>query len=112
MRDSEARKGENEAWFRDVNERLEEKAIERDAGTDGGFLIVCECAREECTERIAISITVYEAVRSNPAAFIVAPGHLDPAVEQLVSSDETYDVVEKFGGAGLVAQLEDSRSAS
>ena len=112
MTNREARKGENEAWFREVNERLEEKALERDEGSEGEFLIVCECAREECTERIAISITVYESVRSNPAAFIVAPGHLDPAVERVVCSDGTYDVVEKFGVAGLVAQLEDSRTAS
>ena len=81
----EARKGGNEAWFREVNERLEQRAVDRTKASRP-FEIVCECAREECTERIAISIADYEAVRMSPTAFVVLTGHMDPTCELLVSS--------------------------
>ena len=104
----EARKGANEAWFREVNERLEQRAVDK-AEASKPFEIVCECAREECTERIAISIADYEAVRKSPTAFIVLTGHMDPTCERLVSSTDGFEVVEKFGDAGLVAEIENPR---
>ena len=69
----ESRKGANEAWFREVNERLEDRAAGQSAPSDA-FEIVCECAREECTERIAIDFAAYEAVRRIPTRFIVVRG--------------------------------------
>lgn len=103
----EARKGANEGWFRDLNERLEHRAADRAAGEP--FEVVCECAREECTERITISFAEYERVRDDGRTFIVLPGHVDLACERVVVSSETYDVVEKFGDAGLVAEIENPR---
>jgi hypothetical protein len=105
----ERRKGANEAWFRELNERLEDRAAGRVRLSDA-FEIVCECAREECTERITIAFADYEAVRSSATRFVVVPGHLDPACERLESSDGRYDVVEKFGDAGEVARIENPRN--
>jgi hypothetical protein len=104
----EARKGRNEAWFREVNERLEQRVLDRTKSSTR-FEIVCECAREECTERIAISIADYEAVRRSPTSFVVLTGHMDPTCERLVSSTHAFEVVEKFGDAGLVAEIENPR---
>jgi hypothetical protein len=104
----DGRKGANEGWFREVNERLEQRAAGK-ASREASFEIVCECAREECTERIAISFADYERVRENPVAFIVRPGHVDPGYEQPVASTEAYDIVEKFGDAGSVAKIENPR---
>jgi hypothetical protein len=94
----------NEAQFRELNERLEERALER--RPDGRFEIVCECDREECNERIEITVFDYEAIRTSPTAFVVTPGHNDPTCERTVSSTDRYEVVEKFGEAGLVAERE------
>ena len=105
----EARKGQNEAWFRDLNERLESRALSK-PGTDELFEIVCECSREECTERIAITIPEYESVRESATVFILVPGHADDSAERIVSSSQAYDLVEKRGEAAVVAQLEDPRS--
>jgi hypothetical protein len=105
----ERRKGANEAWFREVNERLEDRAADRVRQSDT-FEIVCECAREECTERITIAFADYEAVRRSPTSFVVVPGHLDPTCERLGSSTGEYDVVEKFGDAGDVARIENPRN--
>ena len=104
----EGRKGANEAWFREVNERLEERAAGQ-ASADDTFEIVCECAREECTARIAISFAAYEDVRRSPTRFVVISGHVDSTCERVAASTSTYDVIEKFGDAGEVARIENPR---
>ena len=107
----DARKGSNENEFRELNERLEDQAARRDGGK-GSFEIVCECDREECTARIRISFADYEAVRESPSAFIVLAGHADLTCERIVATVPDYDVVEKFGPAGVVAENEDPREVS
>ena len=102
-----ARKGRNEAWFRELNERLElQAANHRDTRS---FEAVCECDREECTTRISISFVEYERVRADARAFVVRPGHVDPSVERVVWSNDEFDVVAKIGTATLVAELVDPR---
>lgn len=103
------RKGLNEAWFRDLNERLEQRALVKRIGADP-FEVVCECDREECTDRISIGIAVYEAVRVAPIRFVVAPGHSDPACERIVASTDEYEIVEKLGDAAEIANAENPRS--
>lgn len=104
-----SRKGANEAWFREVNERLEDRAVDKE-GLSDRFEIVCECAREDCTERITVAFAEYEAVRRSPTAFIVVPGHVDPDCERVRASTGAYEIVEKFGDAGLVARVENPRN--
>ena len=106
---SEERKGENEAFFRELNERLENRAIEQEPGAGRSFHAVCECALEACTVRVSISLTEYEYVRAASARFIVARGHADAEVEAVVKSTAGYGVVEKFGEVAQVAQRLDSR---
>ncbi len=65
----DVRKGTNESWFRDLNERLELRAAE--ASREQRFEVVCECAREECTERIELSFSEYEACGGAPRDFVV-----------------------------------------
>jgi hypothetical protein len=96
------RRGENESFFRELNERLETNALGR-TELDGGFRIVCECAVETCTERLRISFTEYESVRADPKRFIVAADHVDPACERVAESHAGHDVVEKFGEAAELA---------
>ncbi len=98
----------NEGWFRDLNERLEHRAA-GDAALGDRFEIVCECSREECTERITVSFAEYERVRIDAKTFIVLPGHADPTCERIVARREGYNIVEKFGEAGAVAEIENPR---
>lgn len=108
---SDTRKGSNEAWFRDVNERLEQRAA-RGPQRNQTFEIVCECASEQCTERIAVSLIGYEEVRRNARAFILLPGHYDASAERVVARHESYEVVEKFGAAGEIAEIENPREGN
>lgn len=86
------RRALNEALFRDVNERIAESA-ERFRSEETEF--VCECADPECTERVTATLAEYEKVRSNPATFLLAPGHDEPEIERVVSERGSFWVVEK-----------------
>ncbi len=82
--------------FRAVNERVREVNL-----TSGRTLrladFVCECRDAECTERLALSIDDFDAVRGDPDRFLVHPGHVAAALERLVDVRETYVVVERAG---------------
>ncbi len=104
-----ARKGQNEAWFRELNERLEQRAVAV-LGQSDAFQIVCECSAEECTNRIMIAFEEYERVRSEPVRFVLFPDHFDPSCEVVVAEGDEYEIVEKFGDAAEQAELEDPRT--
>jgi hypothetical protein len=91
--------------FREVNERARELS---DSWSDASstFQIVCECCHSDCVEPVRVTTQAYLAVRSHPARFIVAPGHGDASIEDVIDHHEDFDVVEKTGEAwGVVASL-------
>ena len=96
MDERQRRIGENEAYWREVNEL---------APPEPGMLndVFCECGRLECRERIQVTAAEYEAVRSSPTTFVVAPGHEIPDAERVVETGERYRVVEKVGEAARIA---------
>ena len=107
------RAGHNQALFREVNEQIRQMAETFEQLTPDGVWI-CECLNTECAERVELTLAEYEAVREDPARFIVAPGddHFDPVVEERVAGNERYWVVEKLGVSGKVAAEADGRSGS
>ena len=112
MTESARRAGLNEALFREVNERLEEISVDT-VSTHEAVDFVCECVRADCAERISLSVAEYEAVRAEPTHFAVAPGHVEPEVEDVVARHDGYVVVRKRAAesARVAAQL-DPRSTS
>jgi hypothetical protein len=103
MAESTARRAENESAFRTLNERIESRVLERDGDSESELLIVCECSREECTERISLSVGEYELVRSRSRMFVVLAGHADLQIERVIMRSGDHDIVEKMGEAGLIA---------
>ena len=92
--------GQNEALFRQVNERIAEES-----GSDAGRLeIICECTNLNCFERIELQPSAYEKARSNPATFIILVGHINESVERVVHREKDYVLVEKLGDAADVAE--------
>jgi hypothetical protein len=104
----ERRMTQNEALFREVNERVQEKV--EDFGGGGQFEYFCECANADCTFRLTLAPEQYEAVRADPAQFVVLPLHFTPEVEILVSENEGHWIVRKVGEAGEYAEKIDPRS--
>lgn len=104
----EKRLAQNEAVFREVNERVGEIAHQLGAGVPYEFL--CECANADCTFRIELPTSVYEAIRSDPRQFVVLPLHYTPEVEELVAEEEGHWIVRKTGEAGELVEQLDPRS--
>jgi hypothetical protein len=106
-----ARAARNQSLYREVNERIEELNKAFDALLPLGDW-VCECANEECFERIELTHEEYEAVRSRPTRFFVKPSdeHVVPEAENVTERHERYWVVEKIGVAGEIAERKNPRA--
>lgn len=99
----------NEAFFREVNERIREAGDRFDGSADAEYEFFCECPEAGCVERIKLTLAAYEAVRADPRRFVVAAGHNLPEIEHVVAEDELAAIVEKDGAAGEVAERLDPR---
>ena len=98
MTDERARRVvQNEALYRQVNERVEE-LNETFGEISGDFSVVCECGDLACMQQITLSRDAYERTRAHPARFIVKPGHEAPDGENVVERENGYVVVEKHAG--------------
>jgi hypothetical protein len=100
----EKRIAQNEAFFRDLNERKAEWLS--DGLPAAGFR--CECWRLDCSDYIRLTKGEWEEVRSEPTHFAVVPGHTAsgtaPGVEEVVKRYSHFWIVEKRGEAGRVAE--------
>jgi hypothetical protein len=108
--DRHERAARNQSLFREVNEKIEE--ISR-GSTVTFHEFSCECADTQCIEVVPLTVEEYEHVRRIPTHFIVAPGHVYADVERVVETDgvgNRYEVVEKYGEAGLLAVELDPRA--
>jgi hypothetical protein len=102
---------ENETLFREVNERVEDKAADF-VGADGDSTheYFCECANADCTFRVTLTRAQYASLRADPRQFVVLPMHFTPEVETLVTKNEGYWLVRKTGEAGEYVERLDPRS--
>ena len=91
------RVGLNEAFFREVNERVKEvnETFSTLTGT-GDF--VCECGEATCVERIHVPMEDFSRIREDAALFAIVPGHEQPDVEDVVEEHGDYSVVRKHEG--------------
>jgi hypothetical protein len=109
MEDREKRMAQNEALFREVNERVND-LVPGFAVVDTAYEYLCECANVDCTFRVSVDPDEYEAVRRDPAQFLVLPLHFTPEVEELVAKHDAYWVVRKTGEAAEYVSHLDPRS--
>ena len=96
----------NEALFRNVNEGIRAGR----PGTGAAVAIRCECGALGCNRMLEIDAALYESVRANPRRFVLLDGHEIPAVERVVERHEGFEIVEKVGESGEIAEATDPRS--
>ena len=103
---------QNEAFFREINERVQELERERQDETDPRvrWEFLCECGQATCAEPVRMTRPEYERVRSNAVCFAVLPGHEDPEVGRVVERTDRFLVVEKVPGEQEIARAADPRS--
>ncbi len=94
-----------------MNERV--KDIDEAQGVsspDGTWDFICECRLPDCLERISLTPSEYELVRSSPVQFAVTPGHVAPDVERVVHESERFCVIEKLPSEQEIARAADPRA--
>jgi hypothetical protein len=106
------RVGKNEALFREVNERIREASADFFAAEpEQRVEFVCECSDVACYRPVELTLSEYETVRSEPACFLVVPGHLwRSEAERRVAGNDRHWVVEKHSAAGRTAEAADPRA--
>lgn len=82
-----------EATIREVNEGIERGRWPGEEDTPVGFR--CECGRIGCNQLVELTAREYERIRSQPAWFVVAPGHETPGVETVIATRPCYVIIEK-----------------
>jgi hypothetical protein len=110
VRARQARAAKNQALFREVNERV------KDINDHFHVLTalsdwVCECANDDCTERVELTVSEYEHVRRSGERFFVVPreNHVWPEAERVLERHATFWVVEKVELAAKIASDLDPR---
>jgi hypothetical protein len=98
-----ARVVENERRRREANREIEREAREEPAPGAGDLAareleFFCACGRADCEATLLLTLSEYEAIHAERGRFIVAPGHVDPAVERVVAARRGYLVVDKQDG--------------
>lgn len=88
---------ENQALFREINERIEASA-EAQGADSYAYEFVCECSSLDCFGRFELTLQEYGRVRERDTRFVVLSGHEHP--------DE--DVVERRGAIVLVEKRVDA----
>lgn len=99
---------DNEASFRDINERLED-GLRQVRHTPELLRFICECGDRRCESSVSLTFEEYEAVRRDSRRFAVVPGHVFPETERVVAGNDRYEVVEKHGAAVEVTDAADRR---
>lgn len=98
-----SRKAQNQALFREVNERIAELLTRLD-GEAGTQSFICECSHTGCTDMIDVPLATYSRVRDDPTLFLLAAGHQDPSHEAVVEDLGGYLIAKiKPGIASQVA---------
>jgi hypothetical protein len=88
----------NQARCRAANEEVRRAAAafsDPAREPDVRFDFLCECARRTCRAMVELSLGEYEAVRADPATFVVAPGHQIESIESVDRLEPRYCVVRK-----------------
>ena len=103
------RVSQNEAMYRAVNREIEQVAEESGEDSRGRLEVICECGRDGCSETLDLSVDEYDDAHRERDRFVIAPGHEDDEIEQVVKRAKGYLVVDKFGEAERVAEAEERR---
>ena len=104
------RLAENEARFREINDRVERDLDRVHYSPDELLPFVCECAQRTCSATIDLSREEYEHVRSEPILFAVAPGHEITDIEDVIERTERFFLIRKHPETWEIVQQTDPRS--
>ena len=86
---------ENEARFREINERLGDDLARLADDADEQVSFVCECGLIDCTDSVEVTLDEYRRAREDPMQFVVLPGHEIEDTEDVIARTDGFLVVRK-----------------
>ena len=92
------RRVENEYLFKSMNMHYEDALaghMDDDMRRRQPLDFFCECSDPDCFEKIRISIEQFKDIHNRSEQFVVVDGHEQTDIEEVVSRDLGYIVVEK-----------------
>jgi hypothetical protein len=97
---------------RDANERIGTESLTANQ-LDVTHHFSCECDDPACGEMVTITRREYESVRASPTRFVIVADHEDLQVEQLISENARFAIVETLPGtASRIALRSDPRATT
>ncbi len=110
MADARRRRiAENEARFREINDRLRDGL--RTLPIDGSPVeFICECGHASCADLVPMTLEEYERVRQDPHLFALLPGHEIEDAEDVVGQTDRFFVVRKRPPTQPIAEATDPRA--
>lgn len=85
---------ENQDRFRRANERFRER-VGNLVADERRVPFICECADEDCTAAVSVTLTEYGDIREADRRYLITPGHPTIPDEDVVEDHGRYSVVEK-----------------
>jgi hypothetical protein len=96
MEEEQGRGRQNQGEFRYANTRFMHALDGRNPAPDGQLIpFFCECADEACWDPIRITAARYEAIHLDHLDYVILPGHLRIADEEILEENGYYEVVKK-----------------
>ncbi len=95
--------------YRAVNLEIDRAEGAAGAGAEEPFDVLCECGDDACSATLDVSHTEYEEAHKQRDRFMVAPGHEDERIENVVKRTPRFLIVDKFGEAERAAEAEERR---
>ena len=95
MEEARAHGRHNQGEFRYANTRFRQ-LLDSNGAPDGQLIpFLCECADEKCWDSIRITVDRYEAIHLDERDYVILPGHLRIAGEEILEENGFYEVVKK-----------------
>jgi hypothetical protein len=96
MNPGSQRGSQNQRKYRHVNRRFLDVLSRSPASVDGELLpFICECADGDCAGRIDITAWRYEDIHSDERHYVILPGHMRIAGEEIMEENSYYEIVKK-----------------
>jgi hypothetical protein len=91
----ERRLAQNEAIYREFNERMQESINTSDNHATMPMYFFCECSDEKCQKQIKISPREYNKIHKDKSKFTLVCGHEVKKIEDVISENPEYCIVKK-----------------
>jgi hypothetical protein len=56
----------------------------------GDVVVYCECGDPSCSQSARLKLAAWDELRRDPALFVLAPGHSEPAAGAIIARGPAY----------------------